>query len=256
MLVAGLEAEGEHGGEAADRVALVAVQHQLRLRGGAGGEIEQQGVGGVGGAVWREGCCAGVQGFVGGPARGGFADRDAGGLGVEAFELGAVGGGGDDVFHAAAGEAVGEVGLVQQGGGGDDDGAELDGGEHHLPQRHDVAEHEQDAVAALHAEGAHGVGDAVGAFGELGEGEGGGALAFDLEGWAIGQGAVGELGVEPIEREVELVHHRPAEIAVGGGVVGSVVEQELAGLLEGFEAHLSAPFRPGRCGTWRRAIGR
>ena len=38
--------------------------------------------------------------------------------------------------------------------------------------------------------------------------------------------------------------------------IRAVIEQELAGLLEGFEAHLSAPFRRDRCGTWRRAIGR
>jgi hypothetical protein len=153
------------------------------------------------------------------------------------------------VFHAAAGEAVGEVGLVQERGGGDDDGAELDGGEHDFPERDDVAEHEQDAVTALDAEGAHGVGDAVGTLGELGEGEGGRTLAFDLEGRVVGQRAACQLRVEPIEREVELVHHRPAEIAVGGGVVRAVVEQELAGLLEGFEAH-------GRCSLGGRQAER
>jgi hypothetical protein len=52
--VALLQADPVHGRQVADRVALLAVQHQLRFRGGAGGEVQQQRVGGARHAVGRE----------------------------------------------------------------------------------------------------------------------------------------------------------------------------------------------------------
>ena len=57
-----------------------------------------------------------------------------------------------DVAHLAAVDAVRQVARPQQGGGRDDDRAELDGGEHDLPERRDVAEHEEHAVTAVDAD--------------------------------------------------------------------------------------------------------
>ena len=54
MNVAGLRADPIHGGEMADRVALVAVQHELRFRGGARSEIEQERIGRPGRTVGVE----------------------------------------------------------------------------------------------------------------------------------------------------------------------------------------------------------
>ena len=55
----------------------------------------------------------------------------------------------DHVLDLAALDAVGEVARTEQGGRRDDDGTELDAGEHDLPERHHVAEHEQHPVAAV-----------------------------------------------------------------------------------------------------------
>ena len=87
---------------------------------------------------------------------------------------------------AAALEPVGEIVCGQQRRCGDDHGAELHRRQHDFPQRDDVAEHQQDAVAAFDAEGAQAVGDAVGPFGQFGEGEPGGAVADDDQGGLVG----------------------------------------------------------------------
>ena len=51
--VARLQADPVHGDQVADRIALVAVLHQLRPRRGAGGEIQQHRIGGPRLAIWR-----------------------------------------------------------------------------------------------------------------------------------------------------------------------------------------------------------
>ena len=73
------------------------------------------------------------------------------------------------MFDVAAIEPVAQVVGCQQRGGGNQHGAELDGREHDLPQRHLVAEHHQDAVATPDADVAQEVGNAVGACRHFGE---------------------------------------------------------------------------------------
>ncbi len=162
---------------------------------------------------------------------------------------------GDDVPHAAARKTIKQIGLREQGGGGDDDGAELHGGEHGFPQRHDVAEHEQDAVAAADAERAQAVGEPVGAFGEFGEAALRRAVTDDFQRELASVVAGGKFRVEPIQRPVEAIQHRPAEIAIGGVVVRAVREQEIARGLECCGRHGTSPFISSYRGPVRRASG-
>ena len=147
------------------------------------------------------------------PAGRRVADGDARQALVEAVELGGLAGGGHDMARPAALEAVGEIDRRQQGGRRNDDGAELHGRQHHFPERRHVAQHQQHAVAALHAQRAQAVGDAVGAFRQLGEGEARRAVADDRERRLVRQRPARQLGVEPVERPVEAIHLGPAEIA-------------------------------------------
>src|SRR5699024_9025594 len=66
-------------------------------------------------------------------------------------------GAGDDVLDTAAGDPVAQVALGQQRGRGDDDGAELDHGEHDVPQFDLLGEHQQEPVARAAAVAAEGV---------------------------------------------------------------------------------------------------
>jgi hypothetical protein len=52
--------------------------------------------------------------------------------------------------HAPARNPIGDVIRRKQRGGGDDHRAQLHHRQHGLPQRRNVAQHEQHAVAALH----------------------------------------------------------------------------------------------------------
>ncbi|MCY1347415.1 hypothetical protein D9M69_335220 [compost metagenome] len=252
--VAGLQADPVHGGKVADRVALVAVQHQLGLGGGAGGEVEQQRIGGQGDAVRLEFAGAGEGVGVVDPARHRLPDADTGVVARQAVELRGIGAAGDDVADPAAVEAVAQVFGGEQGGGGDDHRADLERAQHDLPERHFVAEHQQDALAALHAELAQVVGDAVGAAGQVLEAVAllAALVADDPE--RRGIVARGH-GVEVVQRPVEFLELRPAEVTHGGGVVGAVGQEEVACSQEGeaVAVHGGYPgfLLSGLPGSWR-----
>ena len=60
---------------------------------------------------------------------------------------------GDNGLDVAALQTVGEIVTLQKRRRRNDDGSELDGREHRLPQRHDIAEHDEDAIAGTDALG-------------------------------------------------------------------------------------------------------
>ena len=159
---------------------------------------------------------------------GGVADGDARQALVEAIELRSLAGGGHDMARAATLEAIGEIDRREQGGRRDDDGAEFHRRQHHFPERRHVAQHQQHAVAALHAQRAQSVGDAVGAFRQFGEGEARRAVADDRQCRLVGLRSARQLGIEPVERPVEVLHLRPVEIAIGRRVVAAMGQQEFA----------------------------
>ena len=162
MAVVGLEADPVHGRQVADRVGLVGVQHQLGLGGRARSEVKQQGIINPGHRVGGERLGLGGRLLERLPARGRAAHGDAGIVARQTLELVGMGSADHDVLDLAAVDAVIEVFRREQRGGGDHDRAELDGGQHGLPQRHFVAKHDQDALTALDALLAQPVGDAVG----------------------------------------------------------------------------------------------
>ena len=63
--------------------------------------------------------------------------------------------------------------------------------------------------------------------------------------------ARGQFSVKPIERPVELIQRRPAEIAIGRGVVAALRQQEIPRGFEGGLAH--ALILPNRA-AWRGAL--
>ena len=243
--VAGLQPQPVHGGQMPDRIALVRVQHQLGLGRGARGEIEQQRIGGLGHAVRREGVGVAVD-RIGDAAGHGAADGDARAARAHLRELVRAARRRDRELHLPALHAVLHVLRRQQRGGRDHHGAELHGGQHDLPQRHLVAHHQQDAVPAAHTLRAQEVGGPVGARGHRAEGEL--ALAAVLLDDPQRRGVVaGGQRVEPVEGPVEFVQLRPAEVAVGGGVVGAVRQQELAGAHEGGGISHACCLLPAAC---------
>ena len=230
--VARLQADPVHGAEVTHRVALVRVQHQLGLGRGAAGEVKQQRIGGLGGAVGREGGGHAAAVVEVQPARHRRADRNAGVAAGQRGKLGGVLAGHHHVAHVAALQPVLQIVGRKQHGGRDHHRAELDAGQHQLPQRQLVAQHQQHAVAAAHALGTQPVGDLVGAFAELRKAalHLAAVLAHDVQGRGF---VAARHGVEVVERPVERAQLRPAEVAVGGGVVGAVLQQEVARRDEG-----------------------
>src|SRR6266511_2264657 len=145
--VGGAQNDPVHRRQVPNRVGDVRVLDQLRPGGGAGGEVEQQGVVRRRRLVEGDVRGEGVRVRVAQPALDRVADRDARPATRYALELAGVDGAGNDVPHVAALHPVGEVGGTQQRRRGDDDGADPGGGEHHLPQLDLVAEHQQQVVS-------------------------------------------------------------------------------------------------------------
>ena len=129
----------------------------------------------------------------------------------------------------AAVEAVEQVVAGQQRGRRDHHRAELHRRQHDLPQRHDVAEHQQDAVAALARRARAGSWrpgserSAISAKVSLCSSPPSSTIHKRRPVVAVGH------AVEIIERPVEPVEHRPAEIAIGPFVILAGFEQEIAG---------------------------
>ena len=116
------------------------------------------------------------------------------------------------MLDVAALDPVGQVPRTEQGGGGDQDGAELDAGEHHLPQRRDVAEHEEHPVAAVDALGPQPGRELRRPGGQVGVGQQvlGAVRVDDPE--RQGLGLLGGQHVEPVEAEVEVLELGPPEL--------------------------------------------
>ena len=149
-----------HRGQVADRVALVGVQHQLRLGGGAGGEVQQQRIGGPGRRVRAEIPGRAARVLEGVPASS-LTDNDAGEAATDLVQPGNGFRIADDVSDVAALDTVLQVRLVQQGGGRDQDSPDLHQGQHRLPQFFLVAQHQQHAITTLHPQLDKPVGDLV-----------------------------------------------------------------------------------------------
>ena len=93
------------------------------------------------------------------------------------------------------------------------------------------------------------------------EGRGGGAVADDRQCRPVGALAARQLGVEPVERVVEIIQLRPAESRMRRAIIGAVREQEVACRLERLGSHCCLPIAgsaaPPASGTpprnpWRR----
>ena len=144
---------------------------QLGLRGRAGGEVEQQRVGGLRrrrrartSRRRRRRRRSRASPSTAPPT------RDPRVVAGHVGELGRVGRRRDDVARVAALDAVAQVGGAEQRRRRDDHRAELHRGQHRLPQRDLVAEHQQHAVAAARRPASRSqFGDLVGARGQLGE---------------------------------------------------------------------------------------
>ena len=227
-----------------DRITLVRVEHQLGPSGGAGGEVEQQRIGGAGLAVGREDGGLRVRILVALPSRpigaGGGPSVPAG----QVVELGGAFGIGHHVADLAALQPVGQVGTAQLRGAGHHHDAELHGRQQRLPQRGDVGQHEQQPVAPASAERAKAIGHPVAALGELGERAPhlGPVLANQPERQALvalrrctrGPRRTARAGVdvEPVQGPIEPVERGPAKL-VRRVVPLAASEQELAGVEEG-----------------------
>jgi hypothetical protein len=234
--VAGLHAEPVHRRQMPDRIALVAVQDELGLGRRAGGEIEQQRIARPGLAVRHELRRRLVGRLPGKPARRRPADDDARVVAWQIGEFSGIVGAGHDMPHTAAREAVVEIIAVQQGRRWNDHGAELHRRQHAFPQRCDIAEHQQQAVAAADAEGTQPVGDPIRPLGEFGKGELGFAAAV-IDKPQTRAVVAARHRVEIIERPVEPVERRPAEVAIGPLVIPAMGEQEIARLEKSRRRH-------------------
>ena len=167
--VAGLQPEPVHRRQVPDRIALLAVQYQLGFRGGAGRKVQKLRVGRLGRPVGLEvaGSLVGLFKLL--PAGHRAADGDACVVAGQVAELFGVRVADDHVSYLAAVEAVTQVVGSQQRGGRRQHGAKFDRCQHRIPQRHLVAEHHQDAIAALDALRAQPVRDLVRTPGHLGK---------------------------------------------------------------------------------------
>ena len=192
-----------------------------------------------------------MQGFIGNPARWCGADCDARHTRCQPLEFRRIGGIGNHETRAATGEAVLQIIAGQKRGGGDHHGAELHRRQHHFPQRHDIAEHEQDAITTLHAKCAEPIGDAVGRHRKLGKAALSRAIANDAKCGAGTMRTSGQLSIKPIKRPVEVIQFRPTEIAIGGGVIATLRQQEIPRGFEGGMAHaLMLPNRARSAGRY------
>jgi hypothetical protein len=183
------------------------------------------------------------------PARDGSTDRDAPEAGGKLAELAGLGRGGDHRADPAAGDAIGQIRRTQQGRGGDHDRAQLHRRQHGLPKGYDIAQHQQDALAAPDAEAPQVIGDLVRAPAEIGEGEP-----------ALGPGVIDDPKrgsvlaildpIEIVERPVEPRQARPAEGLIGGRIVVAMAHQEIARRQEFVDiGHGSSPGgRSSSCG--------
>ena len=227
MHVALLQPQPVHRREMADRIALVGVLDQLRLGGGAGGEVQQQRCVRRRRPVRREDGGGAVGVLVMHPTGGRLADGDPRVVALDLGELAGIARSCDDVADVAALEAVEQLVVADHRRCRHDDGAELDRRQHHLPERHDVAEHQQEAVAAADTVAAQEIGHLVGALGEFAERQ---LRLARVAGRHPQRRPVVAAGVdvEPVERPVEGLELGPAKAGVRPVIVLAVGDEELA----------------------------
>jgi len=107
------------------------------------------------------------------------------------------------------------------------DDAKLDRGEQRLPERHLVAEHQQQGIAPSGAEVAEEVCDAIRCGRQFREGADRlGSIFFDNV--QCGTIVAGGDRIEIVQRPVEVLLNRPFEAADGCVVVGPVLQKEIA----------------------------
>ena len=221
--VAGLQAHPVHGRQVAHRVRGVGVRDHLRLRRGAGGEVQEQEVVPAGLALDGE-----VLGFGGGLrvqqvafarpgdralARG-IVDDDAHDGVVDVIELGRVRLAGDDEARLPALGPILQVDRTQLNRRGQEHRAQADAREHRLPQLDLVVEHDHDVAAARHAGPPQEVRDLVGAAAQQ-------IVGVDLLAAVLlddpQRGIVVAAGqrIEPVDGEVEVLEPRPGERGTG-----------------------------------------
>ncbi len=128
----------------------------------------------------------------------------------------------DRVADAPTIEAVAQVILGQHGGRRHHHRAQLAAAEHRFPQRRHVAQQQQHAVTAAHAQAAQVVGDPVGPLGQGGEADRCLVLAHEAQRGSI---VAGRHAVEMIQGEVEMLQNRPAERGARGLDVGAMRQQ-------------------------------
>ena len=214
-----------------DGIALVCVNDELRPRGGAGGEVEEQGIGRAGQGIGHEGVGLRVGGFERRPVHPFGSDQEPSVAAGQVMELRRALGVGDDVPHLAPRHPVRKVDAAELRGRRHEDDTELHGGQQRLPQRRHIRKHEQQTVSAPGAKAAEQIGDAIAARAELRE------RAPDLGRLVVNQPereavVVGCVVVEPVQGPVESVEHRPAEIAAGILIALAVSQETIAGIQE------------------------
>ncbi len=129
-------------------------------------------------------------------------------------------------LRSAIVDPVLQVGRHQQCRGRDDDSAQLDRGEHHIPQGHVVGHHHQDAVATRDAKTPQEIGDLIRALRHLLERITlVGAVFIDDPQRRIG--IVPGQGIEIIQRPVKTIENRPLELTIGGLIIGAVRDEEI-----------------------------
>jgi hypothetical protein len=144
--VVGPDANPVHGGEVADGIALVSMQHQLGQSSRARSEIQHERIGRVGLAVWSEVGALFVSLRVGYPAFFRSADEYASEIAAQAGKFFRQARESDHVPGLAAIEAVAQIGDRKQRGSGDNDGAQLESRQHDLPNRDQVGKLDDKAV--------------------------------------------------------------------------------------------------------------
>ena len=136
----------------------------------------------------------------------------------------------------AAVEPVAQFVRRQQRGRGDHDDAELHRRQHGLPQRHDIAEQQQQMIAALQPLRAQEIGDLVGTARQRGKREFCFLVAAGIDdpqrGAVPAVGIARQFRVEPVQRPVERHRIGPAKTLYCRIVIGAVLQQKGARFLE------------------------
>jgi hypothetical protein len=183
---------------------------------------------------------------------------DRGPAAAQAVEPGGQAGLGHHVPDVAARYPVGEVGRTEQRAGRDDNHPELHRRQDDLPQRRDVAQHQQQPVAAAGPEFAQPVGNLAGPGGQLAVAEAGGGVAVGHDPQCGPVGVLGRDHIEPVQRPVELLQRGPGELTSGRRVVVAVPQQQVTGGPEGGRRRvwLSHGVHRRRCGPPADTHGR